>query len=444
MSIRNFYTNSNPTTLFIKCALPNMASMAFIYLYVIIDGIFVGKYLDSDALAAMNLMIPFIMISFALADMIAIGSSVQIAINLGKAKVQKAKQIFSFCIILIFIISCIMGILEFFLAQPLGIAMGADQNIQLLSTQYMQIFALFSPIIIISFAIDNYLRVCGKTLYSMVINILIALINIFLDWLFIVVFQWGVFSAALATCIGMSIGSILAFIPFVFQNLTLKFSKPLVSFNTLKNIIYNGSSEFFSNISSSIYTILANILLLNISGNIAVAAFSVITYLSTFSYMIVIGMCDAMQPAISYNYGCKNISRIKQIFKRMFWGSCIFSFLIFLCVFFYHENIVSFFNKEQNELFLTIGSNALYLFCFSLLINWFGDVGISIFTALDKPLLSLFVSIMQNLILPYLFLKILTHFFNLNGVWITPFVADCIILIIVSLMLKKVFKHLNS
>ncbi|HEC1783310.1 TPA: MATE family efflux transporter [Campylobacter lari] len=444
MSIHNFYTTLNPTKLFIKCALPNMASMAFIYLYVIIDGIFVGKYLGSDALAAMNLMMPFIMISFALADMIAIGSSVQIAINLGKGKIEKARAIFSFCIVLIFAISCLMGILGFFLAKTLSVFMGANENIQSLSTEYMQIFATFAPFIMLAFAMDNYLRICGKTFYSMIVNIITALSNIFLDWLFIVVFDWGLFSAALATCIGMFLGSILGILPFVFKDLVLKFKKPIIKLQILKNILYNGSSEFFSNISSSFYTILANAFLLKLSGSTAVAAFSVILYLSTFVFMLVLAMCDAMQPALSYNYGHKNIARIQAIFKRMFFASWGVSTMAFLFVYFFNNLIVDIFNKDNNQDFIHIAQNALIFFSFSFLFSWFGKLCASFFTALDKPLLSLGISISQSLIFPFLSLFILTQFLGVNGVWLATLVGDICMIFIASILLYNTFKDLNS
>ncbi|EHZ4886073.1 MATE family efflux transporter [Campylobacter lari] len=444
MSLHNFYTNTNATILFYKCALPNMASAVFIYLYVIIDGIFVGRYLGTDALAAMNLVMPFIMISFALADMIAIGSSVQIAINLGKGKIEKARAIFSFCIILIFIISCIMGILGFFLTRPLSALMGADENIQNLSTEYMQIFALFAPFIMLAFAMDNYLRICGKTFYSMVVNITVALSNIVLDWLFIVVFEWSLFSAALATCLGMFLGTILSFIPFVFKNLILKFKRPMISLKILKNIIYNGSSEFFSNISSSIYTILANTILLKIAGNQALAAFSVILYLSTFTFALILSMCEAMQPAISYNYGYKNILRIQAIFKRMLIASSVFGTSIFLLTFFFNEIMVSFFNKNDEVDFANIAQNALMLFSFSFLLSWLGKLCASFFTALDKPMLSLIISMIQSFILPFVFIQILSHYFGLNGVWLTSFVSEVFMAFIASFLLYKTFKDLNS
>lgn len=444
MSLHHFYTNLNPTILFYKCALPNMASAAFIYFYVIVDGIFVGRYLGTDALAAMNLVLPFIMISFALADMIAIGSSVQIAINLGKGKIEKARRIFSFCIVLIFGISCLMGLLGFFLAKPLSAFMGADENVQELSAEYMQIFALFAPFTMLAFAMDNYLRICGKTFYSMFVNIVIALSNIILDWLFIVVFGWGLFSAALATCIGMLLGTVLSFIPFIIKDLVLKFKKPMISFKILKNIIYNGSSEFFSNISSSLYTIIANAILLKISGNEALAAFSIILYLSSFAFALILSMCDAMQPAISYNYGYKNTPRIKMIFKRMLFASCALGLFLFISVYFYNAYIVSFFNKDDNTEFALLAQNALMLFSFSFLLSWLSKLSASFFTSLDKPMLSLAISITQSLILPFIFIQILSHYFGLNGVWIASFASEICMVFIACALLYKTFKDLNS
>ncbi|PZT48618.1 MATE family efflux transporter [Helicobacter valdiviensis] len=437
MQIHDFYTTLHPTKLFLKCALPNMASAAFLCAYFIIDGIFVGRYLGSEALAAMNLMMPFIMISFALADMIAIGSSVQISMNLGRGRSQKAKNIFSFCVMIIFVISCIMGILGYFLALDLSQIMGADSSLQKLCVEYMQIFALFAPFIIISFALDNYLRICGKTLYSMAINISIALINIFLDWLFIVVFGWGLFSAALATCIGMLFGVIAAMAMLIFGGVVLKFNVPKITFYTFKNIIYNGSSEFFSNISSSLFTILANMLLLKIANNTAVAAFSIVLYVSSFVFSLILAMCDSLQPALSYNYGFKNFARIQEIFKQMLVGAFLLSLCVFLVIFFNAREIVLFFDKQNNLEFVNLATTALALYVFSFLFSWFPRLCASFFTALDKPKLSLVISILQSLAVPFVILEILSYFYGLKGVWLSSVVSEVCMVLIAYCLLKK-------
>ena len=119
-------------------------------------------------------------------------------------------------------------------------------------------------------------------MYSMLINILMALCNIFLDYLFIVVFGWGLFSVALSTCIGLTLTTILGFLPFIFGNVELKFSRIFFKLKTLVNIFYNGSSKFLGNISGSILTIFANLLLLKLSREIGVETLSVILYIDTF------------------------------------------------------------------------------------------------------------------------------------------------------------------
>lgn len=136
-------------------------------------------------------------------------------------------------------------------------------------------------------------------MYSMLINILIC--NIFLDYLFIVVFGWGLFSAALSTCIGLSLTTILGFLPFIFGNVELKFSRIIFKLKTLVNIFYNGSSNFLGNISGSILTIVANLLWLKLSRESGVETLSVILYIDTFIVAFTM-ICMSMQPVPSYNY----------------------------------------------------------------------------------------------------------------------------------------------
>lgn len=193
----NIFSTLSPFRLFVKCAVPNVISMAFISFYYIVDGIFVGKYLGNDALAALALIIPFIMISFALADMIAIGSAVQISMHLGLGKKHLARKIFSSSMLIIFLISCLVGILEYLLSPVLIDFLDVNEDIKSMAKECMLVFALFAPFTMCSFALDNYLRICGKTTYSMTMNVIIALSNIVLDYIFIVVLGWGlVFSSS--------------------------------------------------------------------------------------------------------------------------------------------------------------------------------------------------------------------------------------------------------
>lgn len=431
-----------PSGLLVRFALPNVVSMAFFSIYIVIDGIFIGKYLGESALAAFALVMPFVMMGFALADMIALGSSVQITMKLGRGKVREARGIFSSCIVIIVALACGIGLLEYFVAPFFIALLNTSAEIKSLCVESMRVFAVFAPITMLSFALDNYLRICNKSHYAMAINIVISLSNIFFDYLFIVVFGWGLYAAALATCIGLSLGGILGLAPFLTQRLTLRFVPLFLRFKIFRNILYNGSSEFFNNISSALYAILANAVLLNISGIMAVAAFSVISYIDSFITALLIAANDGMQPALSYNYARRDTSRIRGIMKAMLLVAGIFALGMFGVTMILGEKLVGFFSDKDSE-FIAFAAFALKLFVLNYLINWFNILCGGFLTAFNKPRASLILSLSQNLIVPLIFLMILPRFWGVSGVWITPFCAELCVVFMAIYLLKKTMDSLK-
>ena len=260
------FEKMQPTKLFIKCAIPATLSMIFSGIYSIADGIFVGRCIGADALAAVNLVMPLIMISFALAEMIAVGSSVQIAMLLGQKEKELADRTFSVCIKVILGISVIIGLIFFFLSKPILMLMGTEGMAFQYSIEYIRVYAVFSQLIIVYFAADNYLRICGKQNYSMALNIATSVLNIVLDFLLLVVWKQGVWAAAFTSCISMALGTVMALCPFFRNKLELKFVKGWISAKHFVKLVANGSSEFFANIASSIFSFILNIVLLSIGG----------------------------------------------------------------------------------------------------------------------------------------------------------------------------------
>lgn len=407
----------SPTRLFVKCSIPSIISTLFISIYTVVDGMFVGNFLGSDALAAVNLVMPVVMISFALADTVAIGASVQVAIKLGEKDEKTAGRIFSFSCLLIIGISAIIGVLGLLLAEPVIGVMGAEKNIMLLAAKYMKVYALFSPVIMVAFALDNFLRICGKINYSLVINISMSLVNIFLDWLFIYKLGWGVESAALASCIGLSLSTVSGSIPFLRKKVSLRISKPSISLYTLIKIISNGSSEFFSNISTSVVMVVVNIVILRIAGITAVAAFSIVMYIDFVLVAIIFSISDAMQPAISYNYGANDIKRVYSIEKRIILFEFIISAMAFGFVILGGEILVSVFSQKHDTALRVLALKGIRIFCISYLFTWFPIVTSSFFTALDRPITSFILSISNTLVFPIISLSILVPCIGLNGVW---------------------------
>ena len=182
--------------LFFKCAIPAMVGMAFSMIYYIIDGIFVGRFIGHVALAAVNLVMPLLMIITALAEMVAAGSSVRISILLGQNNKTEANHVFSVSLALITAISSLFGLLGFVLAKPLIMLMGPDAATAEYAVGYFRVFSIFMPICSIYFSTDNYLKVCGKMRLSMIINIVCSVLNFLLDVLLIVVLKKGLLAAA--------------------------------------------------------------------------------------------------------------------------------------------------------------------------------------------------------------------------------------------------------
>ena len=213
------FATMSPNRLFLRCALPSMIAMAVSSLYTMADGIFVGRFLGEEALAAVNLVMPFLLISFVFPDLIAVGSSVQIALRLGEKKEEEASRIFTVCSLLILVLSCLIGLAGFLGAEAMLQILGADAAVAALGAEYLRVYALFAPFIMVFYAVDNYLRICGRPRYSMVVTVITSLLNVVLDYLFLGVFGWGIAAAALASCLCLTLGTVLNYVPVSYTHL---------------------------------------------------------------------------------------------------------------------------------------------------------------------------------------------------------------------------------
>ena len=434
------FEKMQPTKLFIKCAIPATLSMIFSGIYSIADGIFVGRCIGADALAAVNLVMPLIMISFALAEMIAVGSSVQIAMLLGQKEKELADRTFSVCIKVILGMSVIIGLIFFFLSKPILMLMGTEGMALQYSIEYIRVYAVFSPLIIVYFAADNYLRICGKQNYSMALNIATSVLNIVLDFLLLVVWKQGVWAAAFTSCISMALGTVMALCPFFRNKLELKFVKGWISAKHFVKLVANGSSEFFANIASSIFSFVLNIVLLSIGGATAVAAMSVVMYVESIASMMISGMSDSMQPAISYCHGAGLKKRVYALEKRVLVSAAVLSLTACLLLRYGGAWVVPFFVKPGETELLTLSIHAMSLYALSYLVNWVDGCLSGYLTALGQAGRSFIVSIMGTLVLPLVGLAVLAPPLGLAGVCLMPLFAG-VLSAVLSLVLVLTIKN---
>lgn len=426
--------------LFIKCVAPAVVTSVFSVLYSVVDGIFVGRYLGEDALAAVNIIMPVIMIVESLSNMIATGASVNVSILLGKGEREEASRVFSFSVKFIIAISCVISAAGFLFARQFItlIAPGATEEAVRSSVEYLQVYALFGPLIPVYFATDNFMRVCGKQRLSMLINIVTQVINVVLDYVLIVLLDQGVRAAAAASCISIVLGSVLTLVLFMNKRMDVYYVRGCISIKRFLRIAFNGASEFFGGIAESIMSIILNLFLLKYGGTTAVAAFSIVMYVDQVIGMTTFAISDSMQPAISYCYGAGALDRLKSIFRTVLTLTIALSVSAFLLMYLAGPLLAEIFVKPGETDLMDMSVTAVKIFAFSYLTGWIDTCFSSLFTALDRPGMSLISAVCGTLIFPVVFLFILTAVWGLNGVWLMASVSGIASGVLTLIMIKTI------
>ncbi len=431
-----------PKKLFLKLAIPSLISMLFSSLYMMADGIFVGKIIGSKALAAINLVFPIIMILFAVGDMVASGASVKIGIKLGEKNEKEASEIFSVALLFIFILNIIFAIIGLIFTKDIIFILIKDKELADLSYKFAYVFILFLPIIAPFFAIDNYLRICGKANMSMWINIGVSVLNIILDAIFIGYLKLGIEYAALASSLSMSIGTLILIYPFITKKVALRFTKPKIKIKEMLGIIYNGSSEFFSNVSGSVMSIIMNSFLLHYGGAVGVAAYSIVMYIESLIVPMLFGMIDAVQPVFSYNYGAKNNKRIMTFFKITCTVALSISIVTMIIIFAFPDFLVRMFSSESDIAVIYMAKKALLLYAPSYLFTWFIMTVSGVLTGLEKATESIVLMSAESIILPLVSTLVLTQFIGVYGIFVTPTISGAVSVVVAFILWRKCSKFI--
>lgn len=450
MESKELFLKTRPLRLFFTAAIPGAISMLAIALYGLFDGIFVGQILGDTAFAAINLAFPFVIINFAISDMVAVGSAVPISIALGKREDAEANNIFTCALLMIAGAGAFMGTLLYFGSPMLLKFMGAGEQVSKLAVQYIRIYALFSPIITSVFAFDNFLRISGKVKFSMWLNITISIATAVLEFLFLFVLRFDIWGAALANCLCLSLSALIALTPFALRKFQLKFTKPRFSLRVTKQIVKSGMPIFLNNVSSRVTSITMNKALISLGGDSAVATYGILLYVAEIIQPMIYGICDSLQPAIGYNWGARRFDRVKKLTKYTFTASAVVSIFSSLMMWIIPDLLVGLFTTSTDVAFLNEAVRALKIFAFSRFIFWFSFATQSYMTAVEKPLYATIISVASAFVFPMILIFILLPL-GLTGIWLnSPLTMlavsalSVVILLIFSKEMKKKELELDS
>lgn len=427
------FSGMRPLKLFFFASVPGAVSMLASALYQTIDGVLVGQFLGATAFAAINLAMPFVIINFSLADLIGVGAAVPIAICLGRKETGEACNIFTCACLMIVGTGFIIGGALFAAAPGLMELMGADGEFAALATQYLQVYAVCSPVTTIVFAADNFLRICGFIRGSMFLNLLMSVLSAILEFIFLGVFRWGVWGASLATCIGMLVCAVIAFILFFSGKAILRFCRPHFHIEMVKKIIVCGSPNFLNNIAGRITSILMNAILVRLGGETAVSVYGVLMFVDGFVQPLLYGMCDSLQPAVGYNWGAGKFSRVRAIEKCCFVASGVVSLASAAAITLFPEEITGLFIADAGAQTTALSVSALYLFSITYVTRWFSFAAQSYMLAVEKPVAASLISVSTALLFPVILIGALWPL-GITGIWLN-FPATALLAAVLSLVI---------
>lgn len=416
---------------------PSILMMIFTSIYSIVDGVFVSNYVGATPFAAVNIVFPFLMILAAVGLMFSTGGGALIAKTLGEKNRFMANQIFSMLVYASVIFGVVVSVIALVALEPVLAVFGVEGELMVQSLLYGRILLLFIPVFMLQFMFQGFMITAERPKLGMFITISAGLVNMALDALFIVYFEWGVVGAAWATVIGEIIGGVIPLLYFACPNTSpLRLVKTKFYGKALFKSCTNGLSEFLGQISVSIVNILYNYQLLRINGENGVVAFGVISYVNFIFLSVFIGYSIGSNPIVSYHFGAKDWRELQSLFKKnvIFIGvsAVVLTLLAELSARLLARIFVGF---DENLLNMTTYGFRIY--AISFLLAGFNIYASAFFTALNNGIVSAVISVTRTLVCECGCVMILPIFFGLNGIWSSIIVAEVIALSVsVTLILK--------
>ena len=414
----------------IKFTIPTIIMMIFTSIYGVVDGIFVSNCVGSDAFAAVNLIMPALMVLGTIGFMVGTGGSALISKTMGEGKKEKANEYFSMLIYLLIIISIAFTIIGVILVRPVSSLLGADKNMIEDCVTYGRTLLIFLTPFVLQNSFQSFLIVAEKPTFGLIISIISGIINMFLDFLFMYIFKMGVFGAAIATGISQLIGAMIPLIYFAQKNNTsLRLKKAKFEWKAIIQTCVNGSSEMLTNLSMSLVNMLFNMQLMKYAGSDGVVAYGIIMYVGFIFSGTYLGYAIGTAPIIGYHYGAQNTNELKSLLRKSIKLIAITSLVMTGIAELSSKLLASIFVSYDIGL-LEITTRAIKLFSLSYIISGFNIFSSSFFTALNNGMVSAIISFFRTLVFQIIMIFVLPLIFGLDGIWFSVVFAEILSLII--------------
>ncbi len=407
----------NILNLFVKYVSLNILGMIGLSCYILADTFFVARGTGSEGLAALNIAIPIYNFINGIGLMIGMGSATKYAILKTQNKNHEANVIFSNALIYIVIFAAFFIITAAFFTGKIAYILGARDNVHTMTDIYLKVVLFFSPMFMLNNLLLGFIRNDNHPKLAMFGMIMGSLFNIVFDYVFIFPLNMGIFGAALATGFSPIVSMLVLSVLFIKKENTFCIVKPSINFKKFFETVSLGISFLITEVSSGFVMIAFNIVILNIAGNIGVAAYGIIANIALVIIAIFTGTGQGIQPIISSNFG--NIKNINKIYKYALILSSFIAIIVYIITTVFANEITSAFNKDNDMELQKISVKGLYLYFTAFIFVGYNIITCVYFSAMDKAKPSFIISMLRGFILIMPSIFILSSIFNMTGVWLS-------------------------
>lgn len=403
--------------LLLRFTFPSIIMLVFTSIYGIVDGFFVSNFVGKTPFAALNFIMPVLMILGCVGFMFGTGGGALIAKTLGEGDSKKANETFSLLVYVSAACGVVLAVLGIVFLRPIAVLLGAEGQLLSDCLLYGSIILLALPFYILQYEFQCLFATAEKPKLGLSVTVAAGVTNMVLDALFVAVFHWGLAGAAAATALSQFVGGVIPLVYFGRKNTSLlRLVKCKWDGKALLKACTNGASELMSNISMSLVSMLYNAQLMKYLGENGIAAYGVLMYVSLMFQAVFIGYSVGAAPIVSFHYGAQNHAELKSLLKKS--AILLGSFAVLMCLageLLGRPFSVIFVGYDAELLDLT--AHAFSIFSLSFLLSGFVIFGSSFFTALNNGFVSAAISFVRTLLFQVAAVLIFPLIFGVDGIW---------------------------
>lgn len=438
------------STLLRRFAVPSVIAMLVSALYNMVDQLFIGHSIGVLGNAATNVAFPLSMVCTSIGLLCGIGGAANFNLCMGRREPEHAKSYVGSAISMLAILGVILCVAVQLFLRPMMLLFGATPDVIDYACTYTRITSIGFPFLIVTIGGSNLIRADGSPKFSMLCNLVGAIVNTILDPLFIFVFHMGMAGAALATITGQILSfALVVFYLRGFKTLPLSLSDLKPNMACWARIAALGATPAFNQVAMMVVQIVMNNTLTYYGSNsvygsdIPLACAGIISKVNMLFFSFVIGISQGLQPIVSFNFGAQKYDRVKDAYKKAVFAATAISIVAFLCFQFFPRQIIGIFGSGSEE-YLHFAERYFRIFLFFTFLNGIQPVSSNFFTSIGAPKKGIFLSLTRQIIFLLPLLLIFPYFFGIDGVMYTAPIADLAAASVSIVMVVREFKIMTE